>query len=70
MDFAARPPAAMARITVAVPVTMSPPAKTPLREVRWVTGAPLPSGVDAMLLREHIAMKGVKFPAPLIMLSR
>src|SRR5271169_1748032 len=30
----------------------------------------LPSGVDAMLLLERLAMKGVKFPAPLIMLSK
>jgi len=30
----------------------------------------LPSGVDAMRLLERIAMKGVKFPAPLIMLSK
>jgi hypothetical protein len=27
----------MARMTVAAPVTMSPPAKTPLRVVRWVS---------------------------------
>ena len=33
---AARLPAPMARITVALPVTMSPPANTPLREVRWL----------------------------------
>ncbi len=30
----------------------------------------LPSGVDAMLLLERLAMKGVKFPGPLIMLSK
>ena len=30
----------------------------------------LPSGVDAMRLLERLAMKGVKFPAPLIMLSK
>ena len=30
----------------------------------------LPSGVDAMRLVERIAFKGVKFPAPLIMLSK
>ena len=30
----------------------------------------LPSGVDAMLLLERLAMKGIKFPAPLIMLSK
>jgi ubiquinone biosynthesis protein len=30
----------------------------------------LPSGVDAMRLLERIAFKGVKFPAPLIMLSK
>jgi hypothetical protein len=30
----------------------------------------LPSGADAMLLLERIAMKGVKFPGPLIMLSK
>jgi len=32
--------------------------------------AHLPSGVDAMRLLERIAMKGVKFPGPLIMLSK
>jgi ubiquinone biosynthesis protein len=32
--------------------------------------ASLPSGVDAMLLLERLAMKGVKFPGPLIMLSK
>ena len=36
MERAARRPAPMARITVAPPVTMSPPAKTPGREVHWV----------------------------------
>ena len=30
----------------------------------------LPSGVDAMRLLERVAFKGVKFPAPLIMLSK
>ncbi len=30
----------------------------------------LPSGVDAMLLLERLAMKDVKFPGPLIMLSK
>jgi ubiquinone biosynthesis protein len=30
----------------------------------------LPSGVDAMLLLERLAMKGIKFPGPLIMLSK
>jgi len=30
----------------------------------------LPSGVDAMRLLERLAMKGVKFPGPLIMLSK
>jgi ubiquinone biosynthesis protein len=30
----------------------------------------LPSGADAMLLLERLAMKGVKFPGPLIMLSK
>jgi ubiquinone biosynthesis protein len=30
----------------------------------------LPSGVDAMLLLERLAMKGVKFPGPLIMMSK
>jgi predicted unusual protein kinase regulating ubiquinone biosynthesis (AarF/ABC1/UbiB family) len=30
----------------------------------------VPSGVDAMLLLESLAMKGVKFPGPLIMLSK
>jgi ubiquinone biosynthesis protein len=30
----------------------------------------LPSGVDAMVLLERLAMKGVKFPGPLIMLSK
>ncbi|HZW95102.1 MAG TPA: AarF/UbiB family protein [Candidatus Eremiobacteraceae bacterium] len=29
-----------------------------------------PSGVDAMVLLERLAMKGVKFPGPLIMLSK
>ena len=32
-------PAPMARITVAAPVTMSPPAKTPSFEVRRVSGS-------------------------------
>jgi ubiquinone biosynthesis protein len=32
--------------------------------------AHMPTGVDAMRLLEHIAMKGVKFPRPLIMLSK
>ena len=32
--------------------------------------AHMPTGVDAMRLLEHIAMKGVKFPGPLIMLSK
>jgi ubiquinone biosynthesis protein len=32
--------------------------------------APLSSGVDAMQLLERLAMKGVKFPAALIMLSK
>ena len=36
---AARRPAPMARITVALPVTMSPPANTPLREVCCVVGS-------------------------------
>jgi ubiquinone biosynthesis protein len=30
----------------------------------------MPSGVDAMLLLERLAMKGVRFPGPLIMLSK
>ena len=30
----------------------------------------LPSGVDAMRLLERVAMKGVKFPGSLIMLSK
>ena len=30
----------------------------------------LPSGADAMLVLERLAMKGVKFPGPLIMLSK
>ncbi len=30
----------------------------------------LPSGVDAMRLLEHIALKGVRFPGPLIILSK
>jgi ubiquinone biosynthesis protein len=30
----------------------------------------LPSGVDAMRLLERLAMKGIKFPGPLIMLSK
>ena len=29
-----------------------------------------PSGVDAMVLLERIAMKGIKFPGPLVMLSK
>ena len=39
----------------------------------FLAGLPLvrlPSGVDAMLLLERLAMKGVKFPGPLIMLSK
>jgi ubiquinone biosynthesis protein len=32
--------------------------------------AGLPTGVDAMRLLERIAMKGIKFPGPLIMLSK
>jgi ubiquinone biosynthesis protein len=32
--------------------------------------AHMPSGVDAMRLLERIAMKGVRFPGPLIMLSK
>jgi len=39
IDLAARLPAPMARITVALPVTMSPPANTPLQDVRWVMGS-------------------------------
>src|ERR1022692_3703691 len=30
----------------------------------------LSSGVDAMILLEHIALKGIKFPGPLVMLSK
>ena len=30
----------------------------------------IPSGADAMRLLERIAMKGIKFPGPLIMLSK
>ena len=30
----------------------------------------LSSGVDAMLLLEHIALQGIKFPGPLVMLSK
>jgi len=30
----------------------------------------LSSGVDAMLLLEHIALEGIKFPGPLVMLSK
>jgi len=30
----------------------------------------LPSGADAMRLLEHVAMNGIKFPGPLIMLSK
>jgi len=30
----------------------------------------LPSGADAMKLLEHIAVKGIKFPGPLVMLSK
>ena len=39
MPRAARRPAPMARITVAPPVTMSPPAKTPGRLVDWVASS-------------------------------
>src|SRR5208282_3757157 len=39
MDFAARRPAPMARITVALPVTISPPANTPFREVCCEAGS-------------------------------
>ena len=39
MDAAALRPAPMARITVAAPVTMSPPAKTPFFEVRRLSGS-------------------------------
>ena len=39
MAAAARRPAPMARMTVAPPVTMSPPANTPGRLVAWVTGS-------------------------------
>ena len=36
IDWAARRPAPIARITVALPVTMSPSANTPLRVLRCV----------------------------------
>ena len=39
IDAAALRPAPMARMTVAPPVTMSPPAKTPFFEVRRVSGS-------------------------------
>ena len=39
MDSAALRPAPMARITVAPPVTISPPANTPRFEVRVVSGS-------------------------------
>jgi hypothetical protein len=39
MERAALRPAPMARMTVAAPVTMSPPAKTPFFEVRSVSGS-------------------------------
>ncbi len=39
MAAAARRPAPMARMTVAPPVTMSPPANTPGRLVAWVIGS-------------------------------
>ena len=39
MARAARRPAAIARITVAPPVTMSPPANTPGRLVDWVASS-------------------------------
>ena len=39
MDRAALRPAPIARMTVAAPVTMSPPAKTPFFEVRSVSGS-------------------------------
>ena len=39
IDLAARRPAPIARITVAPPVTMSPPAKMPLHEVLCVTSS-------------------------------
>src|SRR5271166_6213702 len=38
--------------------------------LRELPAARLPSGVDAMRLLEHLAMKDVKFPGPLIMLSK
>ncbi|MGB2603135.1 MAG: AarF/UbiB family protein, partial [Candidatus Sulfotelmatobacter sp.] len=38
---------------------------------RFLDALPVaPSGVDAMVLLERLAMKGVKFPGPLIMLSK
>ena len=39
IERAALRPAPMARMTVAAPVTMSPPAKTPFFEVRSVSGS-------------------------------
>ena len=39
MSWAAALPAPMARITVALPVTMSPPAQTPVRLVRPLASA-------------------------------
>ena len=52
MDFAARRPAPMARITVAPPVTMSPPAKTPGRFVACVdSGLPSSAAMLPHLLR-------------------
>ncbi|MBZ5664527.1 MAG: phosphotransferase [Acidobacteriia bacterium] len=38
--------------------------------LRELPVARLSSGVDAMLLLERLAMKGIKFPGPLIMLSK
>ena len=39
MALAARRPAPIARMTVAPPVTMSPPANTPGRLVAWVVSS-------------------------------
>ena len=52
----------------------SPRAKTVHEVVRnFIEGMPLnqlPSGADAMKLLERVAVKGIKFPGPLVMLSK
>ena len=53
MPAAALRPAPIARITVAPPVTISPPAKTPLRDVFWLV-----IGLDVTLLGSGQAGRG------------